>query len=94
VHGIELEILTYLDGPHWHMNKPAFITCEIFMSHIGFHMDEGEKPLDTGITLQRMRTLSHTNAYLLSKKRTYEYLICESPIGGVDTKFIWRKHNV
>lgn len=91
-HGIETEILTYLEGPHWHESKWAFNNGEIFISHFGFHMEPGEDPLRVGEVLQRMTTLTHTNPYLIEQKRTYDYLITASPFGP-DFKYIWRKNN-
>jgi hypothetical protein len=92
--GIELEILTYLDGPHWHQGKVPFRRGHTFLSHIGFHMDEGERPPEwvttTGTLVQEMDTTEHTNDYVVSKSRTYHYEIYSVPTGP-DLKFIWRK---
>lgn len=90
--GIETEILTYIEGPHWHEDKHAFQNGDIFISHIGFHMQDGEAPLSVGPVLQKMVTTEHTNPYLLEQKRTYDYLITASPF-GIDFKYIWRKNN-
>jgi len=93
-HEIELEILTYLDGPHWHAGKAAFKAGRPFLSHVGFHMDEGEEVpawiKESGTIVQVMDTDSHTNDYIVSKKRTYHYEIYSVPFGP-DMKFIWRK---
>ena len=40
--GIELEILTYLSGPHWHEQPSEYLEGSTFLSHVGFQMDEGE----------------------------------------------------
>ena len=91
--GIELEILTYLDGPHWHEGKHEFRAGNPFISHIGFHMDADEPVPDwvkaTGKLVQLMDTDSHTNAYIVQKQRTYHYEIYSVPFGP-DLKFIWR----
>ena len=92
--GIELEILTYLDGPHWHEDKQDWKDGKPFISHIGFHMEEGEpvpKWVETfGTLVQVMDTKSHTNEYVRGKGRTYHYEIFSVPFGP-DMKFIWRK---
>lgn len=91
--GIELEILTYLEGPHWHEEKPDFIAGNVFLSHIGFHMEDGERPpahvLEKGVLVQEMNTHTHTNDYVNSRNRTYHYEIYRMPVGP-DLKYIWR----
>ena len=101
--GIEVEILTYLNGWHWHLDKPEFKEGLAFVSHIGFHMEKDEPyRVDSGDTLlQVMNTLSHTNPYLIQKGRKYHYEIYAGalsssvalvtfPLIGVDRKYIWR----
>lgn len=91
--GIELEILTYLDGPHWHSSKLDFYLGNPFLSHVGFHMEEGERPpkrvVGEGKLVQMMDTTSHTNDYVVSRQRTYHYEIYSMPFGP-DLKYIWR----
>jgi len=91
--GIELEILTYLEGPHWHSGKIDFGRGVPFLSHLGFHMDEGERPpenvLSTGLLVQTMDTTEHTNDYVNSRGRKYHYEIYKMP-SGPDLKYIWR----
>lgn len=90
--GIELEILTYLEGPHWHMSRPEFRSGEIFLSHVGIHMAAGEvSNLPESQLCQKMWTSSHTNSYLVERKRTYYYEIYKG--FGPDLKFIWRIEN-
>lgn len=90
--GIEVEILTYKSGPHWHAYREEFLASVPFLSHIGIHMDKGEVEKDTSDNIvQRMRTFSHTNPYLIEKARTYEYVIRDTRAGlGAYTKYIWR----
>lgn len=94
--GIELEILTYLQGPHWLMTKPDFKTGLPFLSHIGIHMEKNETPAhwkhaDSRMSLRQvMSTLSHTNSYLVENGRTYHYEIYDL-FGGQSIKFIWRR---
>lgn len=90
--GIELEILTYISGPHWHEDNADFVIGRSFLSHIGIHMGEGEVPFDTASrVVQRMTTTQHTNPYLLEKKRTYDYRIRDTrKTLGHFTKYIWR----
>jgi hypothetical protein len=105
-HGIEIEILTYTAGPHWHMRKREFIDGTPFLSHLGFHMQEGEVSPNHEVNLvQRMRTLSHTNEKIKDTRR-YNYEIYSTtpgkvledrktlpnllPIVNTDLKYIWR----
>lgn len=93
--GIELEILTYIDGPHWHLQRPDWLSGKIFLSHIGIHCDPGEQiPLQHSPCIQKMTTHSHTNPYLVERGRTYYYEIYgDHPMYGVDVKYIWRLEN-
>lgn len=90
--GIELEILTYLSGAHWHAYRPEYLAGETFMSHIGIHMEPGEKePDDEDNIVQEMVTTRHTNPYVVGKKRTYRYVIRDTTAQlGCFTKYIWR----
>jgi len=92
-YGIELEILTYLSGPHWHQGDLAFRQGMPFLSHVGIHCDEGEEPwCPTERLVQQMTTRVHTNPYLVERGRTYNYLIYDTrPLLGHYTKFIYRK---
>jgi hypothetical protein len=88
--GMEVEILSYLKGPHWHMDKPAFRDGLPFLSHIGVHMDKDDVA-PPNANLQVMKTFSHTNPYLLERLRTYKYVIQKtSTFLGCDMKYIWR----
>lgn len=88
---MEIELLTYLEGPHWHEKKSSFIRRQPFVSHLGFHMDPGEKAPRSPLSrpVQVMDTFRHTNPYLLEKRRTYHYEIFDSTF-GIDLKYIWR----
>jgi hypothetical protein len=92
--GIELEILTYLEGPHWHMDKTDFLLGRPFLSHLGFHMEKDERPpekvMRDGLLVQVMNTTLHTNSYVNEKKRKYHYEIFKMP-SGPDLKYIWRR---
>ena len=87
--GIELEILTYESGRHWHQHKREFKKKQIFLSHVGVHMDGDHFFNRNNHTLQTMLTKSHTNPYLVEKGRTYYYEIHRSLVGH-DYKHIWR----
>jgi hypothetical protein len=78
--GIELEIIRYLSGPHWH---PVMLSKK-FISHVGVHLDDGEPfPLMHHSRLvQETRTLKHTSKYLTDPaspgcNRHYHYRIHE-----------------
>jgi hypothetical protein len=90
--GIELEIIRYLSGPHWHLlhlGNPKFI------SHIGVHLDNDEPfPSISGRIVQETFTLSHTSDYLTQPgspgyMRKYHYRIYELSPGSY-IKFIRR----
>ncbi len=90
--GIELEILTYIDGPHWHMDRKEFLFGQPFLSHVGIHMEPGEvEPDEEENIVQEMTTFSHTNEYVVSRNRTYKYVIRDTTTKlGCFTKYIWR----
>lgn len=91
---VELEILHYKEGPNW-MEKhgPS-------VSHIGVHVTQRELDEIRRVMgylkielAQAVNTTSHTNPYLLDKKRKFLYEIYDTrDILGVDLKFIVRKH--
>jgi hypothetical protein len=90
--GIELEIIRYIAGPHWH---PQPIGRKS-ISHIGIHLDDGEAfPLMPHSRLvQETHTISHTSAYLTDPKspgykRKYHYRIHELGPGSY-VKYIRR----
>lgn len=86
--GIEFEILTFTSGPHWHEERHEFIEGLPFLSHIGVHMDGEETAMTNGVLVQAMQTHTHTNPYLIEKKRTYHYAIYNTH--GTFVKYIWR----
>jgi len=92
--GIETEILTYLDGPHWHQTNHLFLGTEGFLSHLGYHLDDGEEfPEYDAPLVQEMFTREHTNPYLLGNGRKFHYRIWDTrPTLGVFTKVIRRIH--
>lgn len=94
--GIEIEILTYLEGPNWHdCHTPQYAGGIPFLSHIGFHIpDDGEMPFNLGgktALVQEMFTQRHTNEYVVSRGRKYHYKIFDTRnVNGVYTKLIHR----
>ena len=95
--GIELEILTYFEGRHWHQNNSHFVGGkEFFISHVGYHLDDGEDfpemPADS--LVQETFTVSHTSEYLTTGAaagRKYHYKIFELSSGNY-VKYIRRLH--
>lgn len=86
--GIELELLTYLEGHHHFLQHPWWNEKKPFFSHIGIHIDEfPELPESFGPSLE-LKTYSHTNPYLIKKKRTYHYKIYN--VMGIPMKYIKR----
>jgi len=94
--GTEVEILTYLDGPHWHegfaAQRPA---TKSWLSHIGFHLADGEDFPDVQWPLvQELVTEVHTNEYVLSRGRTFHYRIYDARKAfGCYIKYIKRIHS-
>lgn len=94
--GLELEILTYIDGLNWH-GKRNPEGKEIFLSHLGLHVSAQE--LETiklimefmGIGIaQEVYTDSHTNP-VIKGKRKYHYVVFDSEEKlGFDLKLIER----
>ena len=92
---LELEVLDYKTGNNW-------VTAgrrEGSVSHLGMHCTEEEleafrrkfADLDVPVA-QEVFTLSHTNPYLTSTGRKYQYVIFDTrSILGVDLKFIVRR---
>lgn len=100
--GIELEILRYIDGPHWHLKNQAFghlpadAEAPAFISHVGIHLDDGEEfpAMEHCKLVQETFTLSHTSEYLTTgpaKGRLYHYRIFELSEGSY-IKYIRRIH--
>lgn len=87
--GTEIEILTYLEGPHWHQENAK----ASFLSHQGIHVSDFFQ-MDAPM-VQTMRTTGHTNRYLIEKKRTFMYHIYDTRRTlGLYTKQIKRYHHV
>ena len=92
VSGLEIEVITYLEGPSWHDDFVAP------MSHYGIHCKTDDDFLDMykqlgeiGNLVQQVHTLSHTNPYLLERGRKYEYAIFDTRHNnGSFTKIIRR----
>lgn len=85
--GIEVEILQYLEGPNYASNLHGGRVC-----HYGIHADAG-KPVPTfdAPIIQRVKTRSHTNDFLLKTGRRYQYTIYDTlNTLGVYTKVIER----
>ena len=85
--GIEVEILQYLEGPNYASNLASGRIC-----HYGIHANgEGEVPTFDAPIIQRVKTRSHTNEFLLRTGRRYQYTIYDTlNTLGVYTKVIER----
>lgn len=81
--GIELEILTYVEGRHWAMDSKIQYSAifeqkgnplwslPMFISHVGIHLEDGEPfPAEmNGCPLvQETFTISHTSEYLTTSE--------------------------
>ncbi len=79
---IELEIIRYISGPHWHART---LQREPFISHLGIHLDDGDDFPNIGgqklcRLVQETKTVKHTSEYLttgLGRGRKYHYKIFE-----------------
>lgn len=87
--GIELEIIRYISGPHWHVRRnPNFDKSRPFLSHAGIHLENGEDfPSTVWSLVQETFTLSHTAEYLTKPGspgfgRKYHYRIFEVSPGS------------
>jgi hypothetical protein len=98
--GIELEILRYISGKHWHdpatLLNPKQQFSVPFISHVGIHLEDGEDfPQMAHCKLvQETWTLSHTAPYLTTGPaagRRYHYRIFELSPGSY-IKYIRRIH--
>lgn len=77
--GCELEILRYIDGPHWMMH---IMSSTPFLAHIGIHLPDGANwPLIADWQLvQEAETYKHTAEHLntgYAAGRKYSYRIYE-----------------
>jgi hypothetical protein len=92
--GIELEIIRYVSGPHWHAARNPLAANRRFYSHTGIHLDDGEDFPAPGLLVQETWTQSHTAEYLTTGAaagRRYHYRIFElAP--AVYIKYIRRIH--
>lgn len=76
--GMEVEIIRYLEGEHWHMDNPLFIRRDLFISHVGIHLEKDEDFPKVDLKLvQEVWTKKHTSPYLNEIGRTYHYRIYE-----------------
>lgn len=100
--GIELEILRYVSGSHWHHFNPNWNgqsnspNAGAFISHVGIHLaDDEEFPAVNWKLVQETWTSSHTSEYLTKEGspgfgRKYHYRIYEiTP--GTYMKYIQRR---
>lgn len=99
--GIEVEILRYISGIHWHRNNPVWLAKkedDWMQSHIGFHIADGADfpPMNKEFNLvQETETVSHTNPFLTDPNsrgfgRKYKYKIFSTPTPGLYFKYIAR----
>jgi hypothetical protein len=91
--GIEVEILQYLEGPNYASQLQGGR-----IAHFGIHADsfkvrEGyaAPPVFDAPIIQRVKTRSHTNPFLVETGRRYQYTIYDTLLSlGVFTKVIER----
>lgn len=94
--GIELEILTYTDGPNWHAYRDNICFgsglregSPPFVSHLGFHVNDGELPILPWPIAQEMITTSHSNPAIHDRRYAYRIFSTRAML-GVDLKYIKR----
>jgi len=91
--GIEVEILQYLEGPNYASNLNGGRICHYGIHADSFSVREGirEVPTFDAPIIQRVKTHSHTNPFLLESGRRYQYTIYDTlNTLGVYTKVIER----
>lgn len=101
--GIELEILTYLEGDNWHAHwnrtqlRAGSSRNEVtgtfyggpFLSHVGFHINDQPMPDLPFPLVQELFTLEHSNPAIAG--RSYHYRIYDTrEVNGVFSKYIKR----
>lgn len=90
---VELELIQYLAGDNWHNFQGR---KGMFQSHMSYHVEdmpsEVQRLKSAGLrVIQEVKTLSHTNPYLLKTGRKYHYVIFDSRNQlGFDLKLIKR----
>lgn len=98
--GFELELIHYVAGKNWHHERGRIDEhgdcSKAFASHMSYHVEDMEGAIvkfeKSGLkVIQNVTTISHTNPYLLEKKRKYNYAIFDSrELLGFDLKLIKR----
>jgi hypothetical protein len=97
--GMELEIIRYISGPHWHQTNENYNSNSPFLSHIGAHLNDDEDfPEVSWPLVQETVTASHTSKFLtdpisIGYRRRYHYRIYRLGPGNY-LKFIRRLHFV
>ncbi len=96
--GIELEILQYLEGDNWHAHYQRSAPGDQFsghfrdgpfISHIGFHVNDGPLPSLPFPLVQELWTEEHTNPHVAGRK--YHYRIFDTrAVNGCFSKYIKR----
>lgn len=96
-YGAEIEILQYLEGPNY-LDRPGAFIPGGQICHIGFHASKAEQIPEwmkdrafPSAILQKVRTVSHTNEFLIKNGRKYDYTIYATQhLLGVNLKVIER----
>lgn len=90
--GMELEIITYFDGPHWMTDRAGFQTRLPFLSSIGFENGgvEMARPKEFHL-VQSMVTTSHTANHIADNGSFFNHEIYRNSTGCLpDQKYTWR----
>lgn len=78
--GIELELIRYTRGHHWHKHEHA-LNADIWLSHVGAHVEDDFPPMGGARLVQETWTRSHSGAFFApgapGHGRTYHYRIYE-----------------
>jgi len=88
--GLEREYLHYPNRKDTFHELIPFNFSELYLSHFGQHCDDIqgyiEQHGETNLIMD-VRTKSHTNAYLIDKKRTYRYVIFDK---RAESGYFWK----
>lgn len=100
--GFELELIRYMNGPNWHHANGRIREDGLpydllpFPSHMSWHVEDmaasKARILEAGFKIaQEVHTINHTNPYLMSNGRKFNYCVFETrTLLGWDIKLIER----
>lgn len=90
IKGIEFELLHYKEGPNWLNGHEGISHFGTHVRDMAWSVQRVKEAMGWDI-VQDVKTISHTNPYLLEQKRKYHYVIFAARHAlGADFKLIQR----